>query len=108
MFRRASVAQPGRRGEGQARADHSTRDDRAEADAQTDRAVSRAESQAQHDFPPEYEYLKVGSPVRHRQFGRGRVLAIRQPWPDTRAEILFESAGKKTLVLSKTTLEVGE
>jgi hypothetical protein len=36
------------------------------------------------------------------------VLALRQPWPETRAEILFERVGKKTLVLSLAKLQVGE
>jgi DNA helicase II / ATP-dependent DNA helicase PcrA len=81
-------------------------DERREIEAQVDRAVSRAESGADHSFPPEYEDLKVGSSVRHEKFGRGKVLALRQPWPETRAEIQFENAGKKTIVLALARLRV--
>jgi DNA helicase-2/ATP-dependent DNA helicase PcrA len=90
-------------GRGQASAD---RDMVPDADAE--RAVLKAESQAEHEFPPEYEYLKVGSPVTHPQFGRGKVVALRQPWPETRAEIVFERVGKKTLVLAYAKLRVGD
>ena len=82
--------------------------DRAAIEAQADRAVARAESESHRAFPPEYEYLKVGSRVRHPQFGPGRVVALRQPWPQTRAEIVFEAWGRKTIVLSAAQLEVGE
>ena len=57
-------------------------------------------------FPPEYEHLEEGSRIRHPRFGAGKVLRLRQPWPQTRAEILFEQVGPKTIVLSKTTLEI--
>ena len=56
--------------------------------------------------PPEYEYLKEGCMVRHSKFGLGKVTKLRQPWPQTRADIFFTDYGPKTLVLSKTNLEV--
>jgi len=56
--------------------------------------------------PVEYEYLRVGGRVRHSSFGDGKVLAISQPWPETRVKISFNECGVKTLVLSKTKLEV--
>jgi len=57
-------------------------------------------------LPTEYEYLRVGSKVRHQQFGDGKVVSISQPWPETRAKVAFGEWGVKTLVLSKTKLEV--
>jgi DNA helicase-2/ATP-dependent DNA helicase PcrA len=56
--------------------------------------------------PPEYEYLREGSRVEHPKFGRGIVQKLRQPWPQTRAEILFESCGPKTIVIAQARLEV--
>jgi len=56
-------------------------------------------------LPPEYEHLCVGCRVSHPKFGLGRVTRLRRRWPDTRAEVLFERYGRKTIVLSKTTLE---
>ncbi|MHC4295573.1 MAG: 3'-5' exonuclease, partial [Planctomycetota bacterium] len=57
-------------------------------------------------FPPEYEYLKVGSMVRHPQFGKGKVVKLAQQWPETRATIHFESWGSKKIVLAMTNLEL--
>ena len=82
--------------------------DRSAIESQADRAVARAESEAHPECPPEYEYLRVGSKVRHAAFGLGKVLRLHQPWPDTRAEIDFQRWGKKTLVLSRTKLELAD
>jgi DNA helicase-2/ATP-dependent DNA helicase PcrA len=71
-----------------------------------DRAAIEAAEDAAMAFPPEYEFLKVGSTVRHPKFGLGRVTRLRQPWPETRADIVFETVGKKTIVLSKVSLEL--
>jgi len=57
-------------------------------------------------YPPEYEYLRVGSRVRHPRFGDGSVTRLRQRWPDTRADVTFDRLGPKTLVLAMTSLEV--
>jgi len=57
-------------------------------------------------FPPEYEYLKVGCRVRHPKFGPGKVVKLSRPWPETRAEIVFDSCGRKKIVLRFTTLEL--
>jgi DNA helicase-2/ATP-dependent DNA helicase PcrA len=58
--------------------------------------------------PPEYEYLKVGCMVRHSKFGLGKLVKLSQPWPDTRAEVLFHDFGRKRLVLAMTHLEMVE
>jgi len=60
-------------------------------------------------FPPEYEYLRKGSLVRHPTFGTGRVVGRgTQRWPETRIEIHFEDLGPKTIKLSATRLELLE
>jgi len=56
--------------------------------------------------PPEYEYLTEGCRVRHSRFGEGKVLRLRQPWPQTRADIFFDEYGPKTIVLSMANVEV--
>jgi DNA helicase-2/ATP-dependent DNA helicase PcrA len=60
----------------------------------------------QHAMPPEYEHLKVGSKIHHPQFGIGRVLKLSQPWPETRAEIMFEDWGVKKIVVRMARLEI--
>ncbi len=59
-----------------------------------------------HQLPPEYEYLTEGRWVEHPKFGRGQVLKLSQPWPETRATIHFERWGPKKIVLAKTHLEL--
>jgi len=56
--------------------------------------------------PAEYEHLVVNCRVRHPKFGAGKVIGLRNHWPQTRAEILFDNLGHKTIVLSHTHLEV--
>jgi len=58
------------------------------------------------EFPPEYEYLQVGCRIRHPKFGTGKVVKLSRPWPETRAEILFDDYGTKKIVLQYTTLEL--
>ena len=74
--------------------------------ADVDERAAIEAMETKYPFPPEYEYLKAGSMVHHRQFGRGRVVRLRQPWPETRAEIVFEDCGRKTIVLAKTSIEL--
>ncbi len=57
-------------------------------------------------MPDEYEYLRVGSRVRHQKFGLGKIVSLSRPWPDTRAKVQFPGLGTKTLVLSKANLEL--
>ena len=94
---------------------HSDSEERALIEAQFDRARGKTPRTDEPDwhvgdtgaaFPPEYEGLTVGRKVRHPKFGIGKVIRLRQPWPETRAEILFEQAGPKTIVIARTTLEV--
>ena len=59
-------------------------------------------------LPPDYEYLGQGCRVYHPTFGPGTVLRIRQPWPQTRVDVKFDSVGRKTLVLSAAKLEMME
>jgi DNA helicase-2/ATP-dependent DNA helicase PcrA len=56
--------------------------------------------------PAEYEHLVVNSRVRHRKFGLGKVIGLRNHWPQTRAEIIFDNFGHKTIILSHVHLEV--
>ena len=56
--------------------------------------------------PPEYEHLREGCMVRHPTFGAGRLLRLKNAWPETRAIVDFCECGKKTLVLSKARLEL--
>ncbi|HUT61110.1 MAG TPA: UvrD-helicase domain-containing protein [Phycisphaerae bacterium] len=72
----------------------------------SERAAIEAAEDAAMNFPPEYEYLKAGSVVRHKLFGLGTVIALRQRWPQTRAEILFEDCGKKVIVLARAGVEI--
>ena len=72
-----------------------------------DRAFIEALAEAQQ-FPPEYEYLAPGCVVHHPKFGRGKVLKLSHPWPETRAEILFEGVGAKTLVVAMAKLELAD
>jgi DNA helicase-2/ATP-dependent DNA helicase PcrA len=58
--------------------------------------------------PPEYAYLKPGCMVRHATFGTGKVVKLSQPWPKTRATVLFHEFGQKKLVLAHTSLDVLE
>ncbi len=56
--------------------------------------------------PAEYEHLVVNCRVRHPKFGAGKVIGLRNHWPQTRAEIIFDGLGHKTIVLAHTRLEV--
>jgi len=56
--------------------------------------------------PPGYEDLVLNGRVRHPKFGEGKVVALRNRWPDTRAEILFDEVGHKTIWLKYVRLEV--
>ncbi|MGB2819537.1 MAG: UvrD-helicase domain-containing protein [Phycisphaerae bacterium] len=56
--------------------------------------------------PPEYEGLVVNCRVRHPDFGEGKVIALRNRWPDTRAEIIFDRTGPKTIWLKHIRLEL--
>jgi DNA helicase-2/ATP-dependent DNA helicase PcrA len=56
--------------------------------------------------PPEYENLVVNCRVWHPKFGQGKVIGLRNQWPETRAEIIFDKFGHKTIVLRQAHLEV--
>jgi len=70
------------------------------------RALIEAIADADNDFPPEYQYLKPGCRVHHPKFGLGTVLTVRQPWPKTRADVQFQTVGRKTLVVAIARLEL--
>ncbi len=74
------------------------------ADSQERSLIEAA--QAEHPYPPEYEYLREGCMIRHPKFGVGRVVKLSQPWPQTRAMIHFEQWGPKKIVLSMTNVEI--
>jgi DNA helicase-2/ATP-dependent DNA helicase PcrA len=71
-------------------------------------AAPEPEDYDENPVPPEYEYLRVGSIVRHSKFGTGRVAKLSQPWPRTRVVIDFHTTGRKTLVLSMANLELAD
>ncbi len=62
--------------------------------------------QHEEPIPPEYEHLKPGCMVHHGRFGTGKLVKLSQPWPDTRATVLFHDFGEKTLVLACAKLEM--
>jgi hypothetical protein len=64
------------------------------------------EAMEETPIPPEYEHLVVNCRIRHPKFGQGKVIALRNHWPETRAEILFDNCGHKTIWLKHTRLEV--
>ena len=43
--------------------------------------------------------LKVGDDVMHEKFGKGQIVLLEGPWPETKANILFEKTGSKSLLL---------
>jgi DNA helicase II / ATP-dependent DNA helicase PcrA len=43
--------------------------------------------------------LHAGDEVLHEKFGKGKILALEGPWPETKAVIQFEKAGSKSLLL---------
>jgi DNA helicase II / ATP-dependent DNA helicase PcrA len=51
--------------------------------------------------------LHVGDSVMHATFGRGRLLAVQGAGDTARAVVLFESVGKKTLILKFAGLKAG-
>ena len=70
-------------------------------------AVSQAALDADVPPPPaEYQDLVVNCRIRHPQFGEGKVVALRNRWPHTRAEIVFDDMGPKTIWLKYIRLEV--
>jgi DNA helicase-2/ATP-dependent DNA helicase PcrA len=60
----------------------------------------------ENPVPAEYESLAPGRMVEHPKFGRGKVISLTQPWPNTRATIQFGQWGLKKIVLSKVNLDV--
>ena len=58
--------------------------------------------------PAEYADLVVNCRIRHEKFGEGKVVGLRNHWPETRAEIIFDESGPKTIWLKHTRLEVLE
>lgn len=43
--------------------------------------------------------LKTGDKVLHEKFGHGEITSLEGPWPETKANILFEKIGTKSLLL---------
>jgi DNA helicase-2/ATP-dependent DNA helicase PcrA len=43
--------------------------------------------------------LQAGDMVSHEKFGKGQVLSLEGVWPETKANILFETSGSKSLLL---------
>jgi DNA helicase-2/ATP-dependent DNA helicase PcrA len=50
--------------------------------------------------------VKVGDKVRHKKFGVGMVLSLIEDSDMKVAEIKFETAGMKRLIITGTTLEI--
>ena len=76
------------------------------ADSQ-ERAVIEAMAE-KFPMPPEYRYLRPGCLVHHPTYGVGKVLRITDPWPNTKAEIVFEDCGAKKIVLRSARLELAQ
>jgi DNA helicase II / ATP-dependent DNA helicase PcrA len=49
--------------------------------------------------------LKEGDVVIHEKFGRGTIQALEGVWPETKAHIVFEREGKKSLLLKYAKLQ---
>lgn len=45
------------------------------------------------------QLLVAGDNVLHEKFGKGQILALEGKWPETKAQIMFESGGQKNLLL---------
>ena len=95
----AAVAQPRRR-PGRSGGFYADADERAAIEAMSADEFTK--------LPPDLAHLRAGSLVRHPTFGPGKVLKLSQRWPDTRAEILFQHCGRKTIVVAKGKLELAE
>jgi hypothetical protein len=83
--------------------------ERADIEAALDEAEGPHLSGGEEGVPPppaEYEHLVVNCRIRHPKFGQGKVIALRNQWPETRAEIIFDNCGHKTIWLKHTHLEV--
>ena len=105
-LQRRTGGRGGGRGRGGFYADASER--RAiESAADADEAEASAPAEGP-PCPPEYRSLRVNSRIRHPKFGQGTVIALRNRWPDTRADIHFDDAGAKTIVLKYAKLDVVE
>jgi DNA helicase-2/ATP-dependent DNA helicase PcrA len=70
-----------------------------------DRAIIEAGGR-EVEFPPEYEHMRPGSMIRHPKFGKGKIVSLSQPWPETRAVVQFAACGRKTLVLAMAKVEL--
>ncbi|MFW6132979.1 MAG: ATP-dependent helicase [Planctomycetota bacterium] len=79
-------------------------------DADEERAIIEAMADAETHAPPppEYQYITPGSRVHHPKYGPGRVMQVSCSWPETRAEIVFDESGPKTIVLRSVELELLE
>jgi DNA helicase-2/ATP-dependent DNA helicase PcrA len=56
--------------------------------------------------PEEYEHLRPGCWVKSPHFGAGKVMQVKNPWPETRVIVDFAHHGRKTLVLKLAHLEM--
>lgn len=86
-------------------------DDRREIENRSDEFFQAAggfstSDEADAPPPPEYEHLKVGCMISHGKYGTGKIVKLSRLWPDTRATILFNSCGQKTIVLGYTNIEI--
>jgi DNA helicase-2/ATP-dependent DNA helicase PcrA len=50
--------------------------------------------------------LQVGNTVKHERFGTGKVLQLEGNFPNTKATVVFDSAGQKQLLLKFAKLEI--
>lgn len=56
--------------------------------------------------PENLEGLEVGAQVEHERFGKGKVVSLDGPMPDTKATIFFPNSGKKVLLLKFAKLTI--
>lgn len=60
------------------------------------------------ELPETMNFIKPGKTVKHAKFGKGKVLSLENPLPDTKAVIDFPGIGTKTLLLKFAKLEAVE
>jgi len=64
---------------------------------------------AQDNFAAsEPQTIREGMQVEHQRFGNGKVMDIEGSWPDSKATVIFESAGRKQLLLKFAKLRIIE
>jgi DNA helicase-2/ATP-dependent DNA helicase PcrA len=68
---------------------------------------SKSTASSEKSQSPQYEgKFKPGMLVEHNRFGRGKILELENPMPDTKAKIEFQKYGEKQLLLKFAKLKI--